>query len=467
MRRILLYAVPAFVMLLYAGCTKNDKGQPSKDALISLAKSSLTAQRQATYNNPLFIDSLLQGANWAQLSRHAINNYEYLVYVPVKYNDNTTGLVFVLDGRSNIERSYFLQLTGTSTTADPARVITSFYSYQMQGLTVDLSAYTFNRSLQWEMAYAAGINLYRRAVRTGTPPAASATGSHVSITGQNKKQVTSSGCLDYYLVTYYDDGSEDWQYIGTGCTADCTLSRPMPVTSEGAKVAPDAVTVTCGGSGGGGGGGGTSSEEAQDITENLTNKCFQAVLAKLMGGGMTSDLLNLFQTTFNSSDQVNLNYSEAQIAGGSATNTASTTATKTSTGVNVFTTLSDGKLDGAAQEYIAETMLHEAIHGFFDAIGGFSELSQHQSMLIGWVDCEQNALKELFPNLTDANALCLIFGGMGDVQANDPALFATTIASYGLSVAQIQTTNMMYSGGLGTPCPTGGNGGPGGGQPQP
>jgi len=63
--------------------------------------------------------------------------------------------------------------------------------------------------------------------------------------------------------------------------------------------------------------------------------------------------------------------------------------------------------------------LHEAIHGFFDAIGGFSELSQHQGMLIGWVDCEQNALKELFPNLTDANALCLIFGGMGDMQAND------------------------------------------------
>jgi hypothetical protein len=45
-----------------------------------------------------------------------------------------------------------------------------------------------------------------------------------------------------------------------------------------------------------------------------------------------------------------------------------------------------------------------------------------QSMLIGWVDCEQNALKELFPSLTDANALCLIFGGMGRCAGKRPGL---------------------------------------------
>ena len=82
----------------------------------------------------------------------------------------------------------------------------------------------------------------------------------------NKAQKTSkeggiqanSNCVDYYLTTFYDDGSTETEFLFQSCTRDCIQTRVINTSGE------TVTTMACGddntvNSGGGGGDGGTVS----------------------------------------------------------------------------------------------------------------------------------------------------------------------------------------------------------------
>jgi hypothetical protein len=466
MKKLLLLACLPFFGLIYWACKRNNSSAKNDPGLAAAAKAYLAAQKAIGSNNAGFIDTLITTASWSQLSTKSINAFEFIAYVPVTYNSNKTGLVYVFNKKnSSIEQSYLLEVSGAVT--DPAALVAEFYSYGMGSFTGTLDAYNYGKAMTWELGYQNGSRMYRKAIKTGNQSGTLARGSgKVTVTDSrgNHTIVTGGSCLDYYLVTYYDDGSEDWEYIGTGCTQDCTVIRQILQGNVGAKTTLDAVTTTCGGGGSGGGGGSSTVAEDSVITQNLTNPCFVAVLNTLMHSGMSSDLTNIIQNTFNSNDRVNLTYFEQPVAANDPAASAATTGSKSGDEVYIQTTLAENQLNGAAKEYVAETMFHEAIHGILDADGSIrGELNQHLSMITSWVGCELAAMQEMFPNLTTHNGLCLILSGLSAVNEIQPATYNAVIASYGLTINQISMTADMYKGGLGTPCPTGSNNGSGGG----
>ena len=451
------------LIILNSGCRKNDSSQSIRNNLILLTQAYMNAQRNISSNNVSFIDTLLQTVNWAGLTSASISNLESCIYIPLTYNSNSTGLVFLLNNTSNtIEMGYLLEISGTTQTPDPIGILTDFYSYNKNNFTGQLANYTFSNSMKWEMGYSRGKNTYRKAVmNSGMVPPSTYANKVV-----NKSSIPSTianspeNCLDWYLVEYYDDGSEDWTYIGTTCTAACTSIIQISKGNGSSRITNSVseITLNCGG----GGSGGVEPEPAVDtIGEALTTPCYVSVFNTLTSSGLTNDLSNLITNTFGCNDTVNLTYLEAPSVYGDSTATASTKPNGGTGFLNLDITLSESQLAGASQEYIAETMFHEAIHAFLDATQGVTNpLNQHLQMIQSYVNVELAALTEIFPNLTPTNGECLIFGGMQDVVENNPAMFSSAIASYNLSQATITSINNQFkTGTLGTPCPTNNGGG--------
>ncbi len=467
---MLLTAGCVALSFFYSQCKKGASGQQDTGQIVAAAKAWLQSERTAGNSLPAFVDSLTQMADWPALVQHAISPYEFIAYVPLAYNSNTTGLVYVFSKKTNVvEQGYVLETSG-STNPDQGALVASFYSYQMSsGLTVTMTAYDLGKAMIWKMGYRDGVNTYHEAIvnsRIVTPPAAVTASSAVAPAGRGHQEVTGDGgCTDYYLVTYYDDGSEDWDYIGTGCAA-CTVFKELQHGNRPNAIVADGITTTCGGSGGGGGGA-SSSTAVDSVTQNLVNPCFVSVLKTLMGTGMTNAVSNILINVFGTSETLNLTYNQATSISGSPTADAATNPSKSGDYLNITTTLSTSQLANASQEFIAETMFHEAIHAFLDTNSVVaSELNQHVTMLQSWVTAEVTALQQVFPNLTTVNAECLVLGGFQNVQEAQPATFAQALTNLGLTATQVQNTNNSYKAGqTGTACPpaNGGSGGGGGG----
>jgi hypothetical protein len=158
MRKIILLLLGfSTLAFFYLGCKKNDYTKSNVNDLIASAKAYLEAQKKVSSNSVHFIDTLEKAANWTALSKNNINAYEYAAYIPVSYNSNSTGLVYILDKKTNtIEQSYLLELSGPSSTSDPGKIIAGFYAYSTGNFTGSIAAYGFGKALKWEMGYKNG-----------------------------------------------------------------------------------------------------------------------------------------------------------------------------------------------------------------------------------------------------------------------------------------------------------------------
>jgi type II secretory pathway pseudopilin PulG len=463
MSKTLLSILAAFLLcVFYSSCKKSENSQSEINSLKSLIKAYMEAQKNFSANDTNFITTLEQASNWEELEINKVGNYDFTVYIPVSYNSNVTGLLFMFNKTTNtIEDAYLSEITNSTLPIDPGQIISDLYSYRKTNFTATISAYSFANSLKWEVGYLSGATTYTKEIKNNyvlqevLQSNKSATNT-IKINISNKSNpknasITGAGCVDYYLVSYYDDGSEDWDYIGTACGTQCTFIKQIQKTSS--NIATDGLNPiaieTCGG---GGGGGQTTMPLVDTIKNQLTTPCFETIANKVVSNGFNNDLSQIIQNTFGGSNTVNLIINQA--------NTLSNNADSQTGGsiLNITITLSSQELNNASQEAIAEAIFHEAIHAYlYEKTSLTTSMEQHCEMIESYVQCEQTALMQMFPGVLSANnALCLVLGGMGEVQQYDPATLNTVAASFNLTTSQIaQVYNNYKSGTSGTRCPTG------------
>ena len=111
------------------------------------------------------------------------------------------------------------------------------------------------------------------------------------------------------------------------------------------------------------------------------------------------------------------------------------------------------KLGNSSLEYITSVILHESVHiSLYEA--GFPSGSQHDNMLNNYISELTNALREIFPNLSQSDATLLALNGLSNTNYADAQRVAT---SKGVNYDDVTSTADKYRRigevKLGTPCP--------------
>jgi len=115
------------------------------------------------------------------------------------------------------------------------------------------------------------------------------------------------------------------------------------------------------------------------------------------------------------------------------------------------------QLQNASQEYLLESVIHETYHAYLYVNPSvLNNLIQHVYMAQNYVNAEVALLINLYPPLSaNANhdALALVLAGYGDLQATNPSAFNAILVTYGMTAADVASTNAGYKAGTsGTKC---------------
>ncbi|MBS1520008.1 MAG: hypothetical protein JST50_03340 [Bacteroidetes bacterium] len=317
-------------------------------------------------------------------------------------------------------------------------------------------------------------------------PASTSNGQAIQSINSDKLHVDEEtpGCGAIVSVTVYEDcytypSGTSLCYI----TSDTNVAEDCPTTSGG------------GGSGGatGGGGGGTSpctvppanssvqqvvinstptrgftvnvampppgggtttpcteTTTTQTITDNVSNPCLKGLLDNLaINNTLQTDVTSMLRNTFGTSDVINITFVDGDFTSTLGTADAGTDGLSYNNFEVKFNTpiIKDG-----SKEFLLETAMHEIYHAYLYAnptVKG--NLTQHAYMIQNYVNAEVQTLRQVFPNLSIHDAECLVLSGYGDLDANT---LNTAIASYGLTLNDVTTTNTQYKSGVsGTKCP--------------
>lgn len=189
------------------------------------------------------------------------------------------------------------------------------------------------------------------------------------------------------------------------------------------------------------------------IGNSLRTPCFSSVFQSQENAGLKNDLTNIFINTFTSSVDINLYIGEMPTLPGNA-DAQTHILVKNADLIAITITLNDAALKNASKEFIAETIFHESIHAYLDANTTiYTEMQQHCTMIESYLDCELSALQEVFPTLSSHDGLCMIIGGMEDIQEYDSDTLNQILMHYNLTLTDVINTNQQYkSGTLGTTC---------------
>ncbi len=188
-----------------------------------------------------------------------------------------------------------------------------------------------------------------------------------------------------------------------------------------------------GGGTGGGGSGGSGSDPVSSIdinTSDITTPCFHTVLSNLTAHYIHSDIIDVLYNVFGVSDKVNIRFHEATHLPDWIDGT--TDATKSGDYLNIDIYLNTNVLQNSSQEYIAATILHEVIHGYFNYLDStnpvlgqqlfpifYSSLSnengQHDVMAFQYVNKIQGTILDAYPDLPIPVAEALAWGGLQEL----------------------------------------------------
>jgi hypothetical protein len=214
--------------IINSGCTKGDYSQSSLGKLGILIKTYLDEQKMVNANSAAFIDTLMQSTNWSGLTSGHINSMEFFAYLPVTYNSNTTGLVFIIASRNdNVEEGYLLEIKDSSGKPNAQQIIANFYGYKNLGFSGTMTRFGFANTFMWEMGYKNGINIYDKRIKHSNYPPASMHLSSEDASKINQWVMVWNPITTYYLVTYYVDGSQDWEYLTGPCKSNCVVTQQI------------------------------------------------------------------------------------------------------------------------------------------------------------------------------------------------------------------------------------------------
>ena len=325
----------------------------------------------------------------------------------MKYNENTTGLVFLVDKNTKqIEEGYILEIKN-STVNDMSELIAGFYTNRMNSFTGTLAAYDFNSKFKWEFGYKEGKVWYKKLLQKSFNRANS-----ISSTIKSNSLTKSNACTEFYLITYWDDGSVDRTYISTICDNPfpCEVTKYINPTSE------TAVKVFCAGSTSVGGGSGSS---IADIKERISDPCLKSVVDAFLSGAFDNTITNILKT-FGYNNKINLTFIQNDTMTRSTERSQlleSKIVYEPNDPSNQIIYLNSVAMGGSTKEYRAGRIIHEIIHANLNLIAGGllnQQTIQHSEILTKYMETMASSLKSFFPNLTMQECYSLSLEGLGE-----------------------------------------------------
>lgn len=264
-------------------------------------------------------------------------------------------------------------------------------------------------------------------------------------TANNSAEINTQA--NYLTTCYYND----WYtcYGGSTCIYDYTEElgcTTTPIVGSGDQIVNthDYNVISSGNP--------TSAPSSVNTINNLlTNACFKAVLNNMISGGLQSELTSILVNTFGTSNTLSLTFKNLAYPATYADAISNGTA---GDNPSISITLNSTVLQNSSKEFVTETIFHEVIHAYLNVNTTLrGTMPQHCEMITSYVDCELAALRELFPTLSSHDGLCMILGGMGDVQQYDATTLNTVLSTYNLTLNDVVATNNNYkSANLGHGC---------------
>lgn len=185
-------------------------------------------------------------------------------------------------------------------------------------------------------------------------------------------------CSDWYLVTYYSDGTTRWDYMYTDCSDDPIV--PNPNSTNG---------------GGGGNDGGNSSlgnSTCCIIVVDLKDPCLKKIVNEVVANDVKLKTGNLLFNVFKQTEDFNLSFYQSSfmppLLGGTAQATSGLVSNNGNVKkLDVSITLNGVSLPNSSQEYVAVVIIHEAVHAYLFSKGFFNNsIDQHEVMWVNYVD---------------------------------------------------------------------------------
>ncbi|MFZ4103410.1 MAG: hypothetical protein ACOYKI_01650 [Sediminibacterium sp.] len=418
------------VMLCSISCNKKDQtiGINFQSTRKELLLNYLNQQKKVDLNSSSFIDTLISKSNWSDLSEKSISKDVTIIYVPLNYNRNRIGMTFLYN--NNTQSIYYslitetpLNLSSISPTKNPILnkpsdiilpkdairpidVIAGFYKYNMNGYSGSIKAFSLSNSFLWEYGYQNGNRKYERLITNSNIEFVSNKTSPKQSYSVGSNKVKSSGCVWSYLVTYYNDGSQDWDLIGLKCDNgnDCQ-------TTIGISEGSDIIKSDCSGKPNGPGGGSGNGDEFDKIINNITDECLKALLTNLQNANrLTNEIGGILQNVFGKNEKIILNFSQDDYLKDKKGEDAYGQSYIDLNGV--YQTKLNARLlnNDFSEERQTATIMHEVLHDYFN-YKMQEELktyipNQHTFML-GYINQMASSLEDLYPQLRQNPNLAL------------------------------------------------------------
>ena len=408
-----LFLIIACMSFAISACnhTKKDTVEDNTSGTKNFLVHYLDLQKIENPTASSFIDTLITKSDWGNVAQSYISNSVKLIYLPVKYNSNNIGIVFLYN--TNTEQIYYshiaeVQSNASSVAASPqivnnqtVKVIADFYRCHINDFTGSIKAFSITNNFLWEFGYVHGTKKFEKTITASADHQAISIGGQIKTNSVQAHDVKSDGCLDWYIVTWYDDGSSDWLYIGTSCDSYCL---------ETIGIAQDSLRVKSDCAGGRGGGGG-SSPAINTIKNKVKDPCLKKLISNLQNSNKINNAIGkILQSVFGVNDNINLTFEENNNLKNSNGETLNGQAMSFGNG-NYTVTLNANALNIFSQERKTLTIMHEVLHDYFYSRYNNPTINGHTRMVTAYIDKMASSLEDLYPAMRAHHdvtlALCL------------------------------------------------------------
>ena len=382
--------------------TNND--QSTKEMLVSY----LNQQKNIDPSDTTFFDTLVNKADWNRVTEAAISNLVKIIYVPLNYNANNIGMTFLFNNKT--QKIYYSLITEmptnnksaihhtTATSFNrPIDIITGFYKKNLSDYTGFIRAYTISNNLLWEFGYKNGERKYEKRVTSSYNENPASNPSQIKSNSTESKLVKPNGCKNWYLVTWYNDGSSDWDYIGTTCSDECFNS--IKLTQDSIRIKSNCGTAPQGG------GVGSGASINPIITNNIKDPCLKKLITNLQQSNKISNAIgSILQNVFGKNNSIILTFNQDNNLKNDKGETDYGQAYQDPNDKNKYNiTLNALAMSNWSQERQTLTIMHEVLHDYFkyeyQESYKISFPNDHTQILDKYIDKMASSLEDIYPNL--------------------------------------------------------------------
>ena len=235
---ITLISAALLIILVAVSCNRKSINSnssieyPTKQMLLNY----LNQKKGIDTETNKFIDTLIMYSNWNSISKTTIYNpiipnLVSLYYLPINYIKNKTGITFLYNKNTNqVYYSLITQFRKNIDTTKPIDIITGFYNYKLKGYTGTISAFSLSNDFLWEYGYEDGKRMFEKRITSFDPN--DTLKNYITI----NHHFSNTDTIKWHLITIYEDGSNDWKFIGTTMGNDhCEKSIGLTKTATRIK----------------------------------------------------------------------------------------------------------------------------------------------------------------------------------------------------------------------------------------